>query len=432
MVGPAVGRAKKKKQKEEKAPWLKQKLVMTEDGWMGVHVDPHQKLGLRESASRSEKGAWRDQEEYRRAYTLNVREAGKQPLIGSYLAVDAALRLLEAAKEENQKPLAHGIFHPTPPPGLLPHHQLHFKDDIDIVWCRGSGCYAPRSGCMIRHGEWDDKRAGEPYQPFLKWQDKAALPLFLLKEESLTEEEQKIVDAFVVDNIDTGAIRPWSFEEGLPTVVSRLKIVYKHVPALDGTMTEKPRLVCDFRYANGLSQNHAIHLPSTVEFAQNVPRGHLIAKMDAKGGFHQCQTDPSHEHMLAVHWRGRVFAYTCMGFGLRSGPDIYTAKTQQASREAVSALRAKSLPCPSQEDVFVDDFFQSWERASHVEPFIKEIIKRGVVLGKDKCVEALAVQEVLGIVVDTVVCQCRKRRWICWSLKLVPCCEITNPHLAVT
>jgi hypothetical protein len=400
VVGPTVGRSTKKKKREwfkQKQPWDKQHLGTSQDGWVGVRLKAHTPVAIG-SPMRSTNGGWLLKDEYLAAYSAGTSESGMQKKIGKYYSPKEAMEKLEEAKTLSTKPIVKGINFPKPPDGLQPEDELLFAKGIETVWCRGTGCYAPKAGSMNK-GRWSSTEGNDLYEPFTS--EKKLLPLFM-RSSSFTESDQQIVDAFVIDNLDTGAFVMWDFEKhGYPTVVSPMKVAHRTVIADElGATKDKKRLVTDFRYANGVSHNGSMSLPTPVSFGVKLKRHHETAKQDAKAGFHQLAVNLVHQHMMAVEWRGIILCYTCAGFGIRNAPEVYTKRTQLASKEATEHVKAKNKDAPEVEDVYVDDFLQGWCPGDDIKPFILAILERGVVLGKSKCVEPRTVQEVLGLMID--------------------------------
>lgn len=404
--GPSTFRKLKKKKREESPPsYRKQNFNKSKDGFYGLNVKPNEEINL--VAERAKNGAWPNPVEFKRAFASGCSGSNSRKKVGKFLGPEEALVLLHDCRDRqlkepfNLKDNSHaGVTVPKPPPHLSPEDELLFRKDIDIVWCRGSGCYCPRSG-SINLGDWDDKSMTDDYQPFT---DHLKMLPFFAASEVPSEEDVAIIDKFMIDNLDSDAMREWDWSLGYPTVVSAMMVVHRKVASKCGLFWEnKNRLVTDLRCANAVSKNEELALPTHVSFAQSLHCPCLTAKQDAKSGFHQVRADPAQAHMLAVLWRGRIFYYTCMPFGVRNAPANFTKRMQTAANESKSEMKKSGLQLPFADGVYVDDFFQGWDYNDQVGPksFIESLTKRGIVLGRSKCLPPDKAQEILGLEIDS-------------------------------
>lgn len=54
-------------------------------------------------------------------------------------------------------------------------------------------------------------------------------------------------------------------------------------------------------------------------------RGSQLAKLDLKSAYRMVPVHPVDHPLLGIEWQGTVFVDTCLPFGLRSAPKIFTA-----------------------------------------------------------------------------------------------------------
>ena len=54
-------------------------------------------------------------------------------------------------------------------------------------------------------------------------------------------------------------------------------------------------------------------------------RGAMMAKVDVKSAYRNIPVHPEDRWMMGMKWEGALFVDTCLPFGLRSAPKIFTA-----------------------------------------------------------------------------------------------------------
>lgn len=59
--------------------------------------------------------------------------------------------------------------------------------------------------------------------------------------------------------------------------------------------------------------------------------GDRIAKEDLKTGYHQIRLRKEDRHLCTTIWRGKLYAFTCMTFGLRDAPGEFQRRTEFAA-----------------------------------------------------------------------------------------------------
>ena len=56
-----------------------------------------------------------------------------------------------------------------------------------------------------------------------------------------------------------------------------------------------------------------------------VGQGTLLTKLDVQGVYHTVPVHPDDRHLLGMVWKGRIYVYTTLSFGLRSAPKIFNS-----------------------------------------------------------------------------------------------------------
>ena len=95
------------------------------------------------------------------------------------------------------------------------------------------------------------------------------------------------------------------------------------------------RLIVDLSSPRGLSVNDGIDpalcslsyasVEDAAAFVLRAGRGALLAKLDIKSAYRNIPVHPGDRHLLGMRWQNKVFVDTCLPFGLRSAPKIFSA-----------------------------------------------------------------------------------------------------------
>ena len=131
---------------------------------------------------------------------------------------------------------------------------------------------------------------------------------------NLSEEEERLVDLEVEKRLRKGAI-----EEVKPCGNQFLSNIFT-IPKKGG----ERRPVVDMRDLNNFIEpvhfkmEDLSHLPSVLR------RGDFMCKMDLKDAYQTIPIAKKSRIYLRFLWRGRLYQFTCLPFGLRSSPRIFT------------------------------------------------------------------------------------------------------------
>eukprot|EP00666_Eupelagonemidae_sp_cell4sb_P014823 gene14823-biopygen31735 len=131
--------------------------------------------------------------------------------------------------------------------------------------------------------------------------------------------------AFVTDSIRAMAqaahVVPWDWRRwGIPSVVIPLSVAV--------ASSGKRRLIWDCRYPNLSELLRAFTLPSVLSFGLRLPAGRIrLGKWDLKSGYHHLELSARTRGLLAVVWKGEVWAARALPFGMGSAVDCFQELT---------------------------------------------------------------------------------------------------------
>ena len=150
---------------------------------------------------------------------------------------------------------------------------------------------------------------------WLHWRDEPPPPLWL-SNHRLSEDQSQWVDQEVADLLRTGAVEPYDIEEfGPPHFVGGINVIEED----DGAR----RLTWDPRYTNAYLVVPKIKLEKLKALALLVERAAFFLKTDMKAGYHHILMNRRYAKFLAFCWRGRVYVWIALVFGLASAPWIF-------------------------------------------------------------------------------------------------------------
>lgn len=371
-------------------PWLKQKMKRSSSAWIGLPNSRADSLPTPDQVSRSDWGGILDPALWSRLYEANAAAAGFEPSVGKYLDAQSALKRVRDAIAAEATPPGAGPF--SAKADQSPEDHLIGAELGDrTVWDSGAGGFSPFAGCATKFAQ--EHGLGAPLaNEFSPGEDYGAslLPLVLSGRTSRNEDDQLAIDKACFSAIDTRALEPWPEEMGLPTVVTPIEIVWQ---GWDDDL--KSRMIVDYRYVNSAVPTKGMEVPSTLSIAKKAKANARFAKQDLKAGFHQLKMKEQDRHLCAIIWRGKLYAFTCSSFGVRSSPEFFQAATSSVARRMDKELAVDSV------DVYIDDFVEDVGRETE-ENIVNFISAFGFVMGKKKVLPASTEQDVLGLIIDTV------------------------------
>lgn len=386
-----------KPRENKKHPWELQKLMMEKVGNSKVVGLPRKSNSLQgmdlSKIERTEVGSIKSKEEYWKLYESHAAKSGYNEGIGHFYGAAEAKEFFEKAESLGEPNDHHGITQETPEANI----PLDAPRGTEFKWCRGTGTHAPEAGCLTAYAQKTKNLRNtilaEEYSPGRD--DLFLLPL--VTKLSPEEEQQEIseeLDKQMRNDVDQGAAVVWNFKDwGLPTAVVPARVIFQPTPE----DPNRHRAVKDHRYPNSIINKDGLFLPDHIGISIRTAAGDCGSKQDLKGGYHQVRTKKSKYHLVGVSWRGRVYAYVCMSFGLRDAPREFQKRTSLVAKRIGTTLNAKVS------EVYLDDFIQIWEGKKEEKKMkeVKEIItNHGFVISTKKCKGPCDIIDILGLELD--------------------------------
>ena len=150
---------------------------------------------------------------------------------------------------------------------------------------------------------------------WLHWREEPPPPLWL-SNHRLTMHQSQWVDQELGDLLRTGAIEPYDIERyGHPHFVGGINVIEED----DGAR----RLTWDPRYINAYIVVPKMKLEQLRSLALLIERASFLLKTDMKSGYHHLVMNRRFANYLAFSWRGRVYVWIALVFGLASAPWIF-------------------------------------------------------------------------------------------------------------
>ena len=126
----------------------------------------------------------------------------------------------------------------------------------------------------------------------------------------MSEREQSICDAEVAAMIDKGAIK--EVTDGSKGFVSSFFCVPKKV--------EGDRPIANMKGLNACIRYEHFKMESLDSVRYLIQQGDWLVKLDLKDAYFVVGVHPSHKKYMRFFWRGRIFEFCCMAFGLAPAP----------------------------------------------------------------------------------------------------------------
>ena len=220
----------------------------------------------------------------------------------------------------------------------------------------------------------------------------------------------EVVTAYLQEEVTLGRVLGPLPVGSIPEVqVSPFGVIPKgHTPG-------KWRLIVDLSSPNGSSVNDGISSElcslsyiSVDDISRAVAalgRGTLLAKVDVKSAYRIVPIHPEDRPLLGMQWNGHLYIDTCLPFGLRSAPRIFTALADMlewcAKEQGVAHLFH-----------YLDDYItmgraESTECKANMATLLVTCNRLGVPVAPEKCEGPTTMLTYLGIEVDTMQMQLR-------------------------
>ena len=139
----------------------------------------------------------------------------------------------------------------------------------------------------------------------------------------------EVVDTYLSKEVSLNRVAgPFDKSQISKVQISRFGVIPK------GHSQDSWRLIVDLSYPRGGSVNNEIPknlcglsyitIDDAIQQVLRLGPGTLLAKLDIKSAFRLLPVHPGDRHLLGMAWRNQVYLDTCLPFGLRSAPKLFT------------------------------------------------------------------------------------------------------------
>jgi hypothetical protein len=139
----------------------------------------------------------------------------------------------------------------------------------------------------------------------------------------LSPSEQKELDAFLKENLETGRIRPSKSPMASPVFFIKKK---------DGAL----RLVQDYRALNAITIKNKYPLPLISELIEKLCGAKYFTKLDVRWGFNNVRMKPGDEWKAAFRTNRGLFEPLVMFFGLTNSPATFQTMMNDIFRDLIA------------------------------------------------------------------------------------------------
>jgi hypothetical protein len=198
----------------------------------------------------------------------------------------------------------------------------------------------------------------------------------------LSVSEQKELDAFLKENLESGRIRPSKSPMAAPVFFVKKK---------DG----KLRLVQDYRALNAMTVKNKYPLPLIPELISKLRGAKYFTKLDVRWGFNNVRIKEGDEWKAAFRTNRGLFEPLVMFFGLTNSPATFQTMMDDIFEDLISAGVVV---------VYLDDiliFTETLDEHREVTRRVLEILeKHKLYLRADKCEFEKTTVEYLGVIIS--------------------------------
>ncbi len=129
---------------------------------------------------------------------------------------------------------------------------------------------------------------------------------------SLTEEESKLLEEYIKENLEKGFIRPSESPAGYPVVFQKKK---------DGTL----RVCIDYKKLNEVTIRNSYPIPLITDIIERVKDAKFFTKLDLRSAYNLIRIREGDEYKTAFRTKFGHYEYLVMPFGLRNAPATFQA-----------------------------------------------------------------------------------------------------------
>ena len=198
----------------------------------------------------------------------------------------------------------------------------------------------------------------------------------------LSPSEQKELDAFIQENLESGRIRPSKSPMSSPVFFIKKK---------DGSL----RLVQDYRALNAITVKNKYPLPLISELITQLRGAKYFTKLDVRWGFNNVRMKDGDEWKAAFRTNRGLFEPLVMFFGLTNSPATFQTMMNDIFRELIM----EGVVVVYLDDILI--FTETLEEHRSVTRRVMELLqKHKLFLKPDKCEFEKTTVEYLGVVIS--------------------------------
>ena len=223
------------------------------------------------------------------------------------------------------------------------------------------------------------------------------------------EEHRGVVEEYIHKELAAGRLRG-------PYDVSRFPMVHSSpFGVIPKSEVCKWRLIIDLSAPIGSSMNDGINkdlcsltylsIDSVAEKVAQYGVGCLLAKFDLKVAYRNIPVHPDDRHLLGLQWDNSLYIDTCLPFGLRSAPMIFTAVADALA--FIIGLRIKSWLDHCLDDFVILGPADSDQCQRDLLAGLEVCSRLGFPVAEDKTFGPATTLTLLGIEIDSVVGELR-------------------------
>jgi hypothetical protein len=198
----------------------------------------------------------------------------------------------------------------------------------------------------------------------------------------LSPSEQKELDVFIQENLESGRIRPSKSPMALPVFFIKKK---------DGSL----RLVQDYRALNAITIKNKYPLPLISELITQLRGARYFTKLDVRWGFNNVRMKEGDEWKAAFRTNRGLFEPLVMFFGLTNSPATF----QTMMNDIFQELIMEGVVVVYLDDILI--FMETIEEHRRITRRVMELLqKHKLFLKPDKCEFEKTTVEYLGVIIS--------------------------------
>ena len=197
----------------------------------------------------------------------------------------------------------------------------------------------------------------------------------------LSASEQKELDAFLKENLESGRIQPSKSPMAAPVFFVKKK-------------DRKLRLVQDYRALNAMTVKNKYPLPLIPELIAKLRRAKYFTKLDVRWGFNNVQIKEGDEWKAAFQTNHGLYEPLVMFFGLTNSPATFQTMMDDIFEDLIS----EGVVVVYLDDILI--FMETLEEHQKITHVLELLEKHKLYLRSDKCEFEKTTIEYLGVIIS--------------------------------